>query len=99
MPHRRTPRGYAKNLLQKEAFYDAKTKESINTLTVDALFFAVEAVFPKAKLEMVFPEGLTEEICIPGLVLRDVHGEGALQEVCVPERELIADTFGGSIIQ
>ena len=86
MPHRRTPRGYAINLLQRGACFDLESKESINQLPASSIVCSVEQEFPGVDAQAVLSaEGLDSGCLIRGLVLRDRYGGGALQGVVLPK--------------
>lgn len=83
MPHRRKPSGVARNFIQRSAFYDCKTKESLNQVCAEAVLGKVAEAFPSRVIpdSAVFDEelGLASEDLQGGLVLSDPRGEGALQ--------------------
>ncbi len=86
MPHRRTPRGYVLNLLQRRADFDVKTRESINSLSAACVAVSLESEFPGVDAEAVLAdEGLASEGLIEGLVLSDRFGRGVLQSAGKPE--------------
>ena len=83
MPHRRKPSAIARNILHKYAFFDVKTRESINQITASALIAAVAAEYPKANPKTLEAQvyadlNLTQDAVISGLVLSDPRGTGAL---------------------
>jgi len=83
MPHRRKPSATARNILHKYAFFDAKTRESINQISASALIAAVAAEYPKANPKTLEAQvyadlNLTQDVVISGLVLSDPRGTGAL---------------------
>lgn len=92
MPHRRSPEGFTRNLIQRAGFYDVKRKESINVLTAEVVALAVQNEFPHIEdVSAVLPDGLVEADLVEGLVLVDLHGDGALQAAGTPERKSIRD--------
>ena len=83
MPHRRKPSAIARNILHKYAFFDVKTRESINQISASTLIVAVAAEYPQANPKIleaqVFADlNLTQDAVISGLVLSDPRGTGAL---------------------
>jgi hypothetical protein len=78
MPHRRSPKGFARNFILQNAQFDRNKKESINTVCVGAVRAAVKQVFPDLSPdEDVYPEGFE---AVKGLVLNDTRGQGALDK-------------------
>ena len=78
MPHRRSPKGVARNFILQNAKFDRLKKESLNTVGLGEVLTAVRKVFPNISSDDdVLPEGYEG---LGGLVLQDPRGEGALND-------------------
>jgi hypothetical protein len=78
MAHRKSPRGFLRNLLWQKSFFDSKSGETIS-LACERQVSAVLAVeFPGLTVGEVLPEA---GVLVEGLVLCDRYGSGVLQDV------------------
>lgn len=77
IPHRKSPRGVARNFIMQTAQFDRLKRESINTVDEGDVLAELSRAFPDdPPTSAVCPEGW---IAVQGLVLNDTRGTGALQ--------------------
>ena len=91
MPHKKTPRGYAKNYLNQATHYDRENQDLVNTVNTDELTVVLEEHFGNVNVELVIQS--LEYPPLEGLILSNPQGGGVRQTPGKPYPPLNVDTF------